>query len=212
MILPVVMLGAGGHAKVLLDTLVLQKLSILGVVDFDARQIEKLPWDLKWLGQDECILDFLASEVQLVNGIGSIKTCTLRKQLFANYKEWGYSFMQVIHPSVIMGGDVSLGEGVQVMAAAVIQTGTVVGDNVIINTKVAVDHDCIIGDHTHLAPGVTLSGGVNIGAGVHVGTGATVIQGIKVGDNSIIGAGAVVIEDVPPSVTVVGVPARILDR
>ena len=94
------------------------------------------------------------------------------------------------------------------MAGSVIQPGSVIGRNVIINTRTSIDHDCEISDHVHVAPGVTLSGKVKIAAGAHIGTGATVIQGINIGANSMIGAGAVVVSDVAGDSKVIGVPAR----
>ncbi|HEX3032888.1 MAG TPA: NeuD/PglB/VioB family sugar acetyltransferase, partial [Bacillota bacterium] len=132
----------------------------------------------------------------------------LRSKLFDKFKADGYSFASVIHPSAIIGYDVELGEGVQILAGAIIQPGSRVGANTIINTKASLDHDCIIGAQVHVAPGVTMSGNVRIADGVHIGTGAVLIQGISVGRNSLVGAGAVVIRDVTAESTVVGVPAK----
>ncbi len=93
------------------------------------------------------------------------------------------------------------------MAGAVVNIGTRVKENSIINTNASVDHDCLIGAHVHIAPGVTLSGGVTVGEGSHIGTGASVMQGIEIGANVIVGAGAVVIDNIETGKTVCGVPA-----
>ncbi len=94
---------------------------------------------------------------------------------------WNISFETVIHPSAVIAPEVHIDDGVQVMAGAIVQPGSWLGENVIINTGARVDHDCTIDAHAHVAPGVTLSGNVHVGNGAHIGAGATVIQGIKVG-------------------------------
>lgn len=204
----VIVLGGGGHAKVLIDALLNQNVSIIGYTDQNPEKIGKKVFDVSCLGDDQIIFGYSADSIRLVNGIGSIATTDLRKMLFQKFKDRNYSFLNVIHSSAVIASDVILSEGVEVMAGAIIQTGCEIGNNSIINTKASVDHDCRIGSHVHIAPGVTLSGGVTVEDGVHIGAGATIIQGVKIGRNSIIGAGAVVISDVPENVTAVGVPAK----
>ena len=208
MSLPIVILGAGGHSKVLIDTLLTQKAKIIGITDYQLAKKGKLVLGIEVIGDDLMILDYKPNEVCLVNGIGSVGISIQRKSLFCKFTELGYRFANVIHPSVVIAADVHFGEGVQIMAGAVVQTGCRIGNNSIINTNASVDHDCAIASHVHIAPGVTLSGEVEVGEGVHIGTGATVIQGIRIGENSLIGAGSVVTQDVPMGVTVMGVPAR----
>ncbi|MGE5607178.1 MAG: acetyltransferase [Bacteroidota bacterium] len=203
---PVIVLGAGGHAKVLIDILRLRNISILGVVC--PKSNDEYGLNIPWLGEDEILVNYLNQSIRLVNGIGSVKATLKRREIFEKYKKLGFNFSSVIHPSAVIAADVKLGEGVQIMAGAVLQTGSQIGENTIINTKVSVDHDCIIGAHVHLSPGVTLSGNVYIGNGTHVGTGANIIQGIKIGEGSLVGAGGLVIRDVKSKVTVFGVPAK----
>jgi len=204
--LPLLVIGGGGHAKVLIDTLLIQSQSILGFTDIDpgCPQIQTA----YCLGGDEVISEYPTDTVKLVNGLGSVGNTEKRRTVFEKFREMGYSFACVIHPASVIAGDVSLSEGVQVMAGAIIQAGSSIGENVIINTKASVDHDCIIGDHVHLAPGVTLSGGVQVEDGVHIGTGATVIQGIRIGRNSIIGAGTLVLKDVQAGTKVLGITGK----
>lgn len=206
--LPVIILGAGGHAKVLIDALTAKSIEIIGLVspDFKAEEICGVPI----IGDDNTVFKYPVDKIQLANGVGSSGDSAPRIRLYQLFKNKGYTFTRVIHPAAIIAAEVKLLEGTQIMAGAIVQPGVTVGCNVIINTKTSVDHDCIIGDHVHLAPGVTLSGGVNIGEGAFLGTGVTVIQNIQIGVNSLIGAGAVVVDNVPAHAVIVGVPGKII--
>lgn len=208
--MPVIVIGGGGHAKVLIDAMMGQSFKIIGITDRDKGRWGCKIMDIPVIGGDDVVLDYSPDAVLLVNGLGSAGITVPRRQIYDHFKNSGYSFASVIHPSAVTGAGVELAEGVQVMAGAIIQTGSRIGDNTIINTKASVDHDCVIGKHVHLAPGVTLSGGVCICDGVHLGTGATVIQGAKIGKNSVVGAGSLVINDIPGGVTVMGVPAKVV--
>jgi sugar O-acyltransferase (sialic acid O-acetyltransferase NeuD family) len=208
MSLPVLIIGGGGHAKVLIDTLRLCSKTVLGIAEADPTRIGTDIFGIRVIGNDDMISGYAPESLHLVNGIGSIHLPEQRRTLFDKFKKRGFSFETVIHPSAVVASGVVLGEGVQIMAGAVIQPGSRIGKNTIVNTKASVDHDCTIGDHVHVSPGVTLSGDVRVGNGVHIGTGSTVIQGITIGRNSLVGAGSVVLTDLPDDVEVAGVPAK----
>jgi sugar O-acyltransferase (sialic acid O-acetyltransferase NeuD family) len=208
--LPVIVVGGGGHAKVLISTLLLQHRRVLGFVDLKPSLPPLL--GIAHLGDDGAVFLHPPDQVRLVNGVGSIDATVLRRTVYEKFRERQYIFETVIHPSAIIAPEVHIEDSVQVMAGAVVQPGSCLGANAIINTGARVDHDCSIDAHAHIAPGVTLSGNVHIGEGAHVGTGASIIQGIKVGAAAIVGAGAVVVDDVPAGVTVVGVPAGSVTR
>jgi len=210
MSLPVIVIGGGGHAKVLIDSLLGLPVKILGFTDCNAGNIYQTIRGIRVLGDDDIVLQYPADSIRLVNGLGSTKSTSKRKEIFEYFKNRGYSFAAVIHPASVISRDVEISEGAQIMAGAIIQPGSYIGKNTIINTKVSVDHDCLIGDHVHLAPGVTLSGMVKVGSETHIGTGVTVIQGIHIGQNSLIAAGALVLKNVPAGTTAVGVPAQVL--
>ena len=210
MTLPLIVLGAGGHTGVLISVLKNLNINILGITDSESDKIATKINGIPFLGDDDQINRYSTDSIELVNGIGSVSSTEKRKNLFLKYKNYGYSFSSVIHPSALIMNEVQLGEGVQIMAGAIVQTGCVIGNNSIINTGAIIDHDCIIGEHVHIAPGVVLSGDVHISSRTHVGTSATVIQGIKIGEGVIIGAGAVVLKEIPPWTTAIGVPARIM--
>ena len=205
---PILLLGAGGHARVVLDMIRLRGLEIRGVISPDVPAGTSFH-GITIHGDDAWVLDHCPPEtVHLVNGIGSIGSPVRRKAVYEHFKARGYRFAAVVHPSAVVAGDAVLGEGSQVMAGAVIQPGAVIGENTIINTRASIDHDCRIGPHVHIAPGVTISGEVRIDQGTHVGTGASVIQGRHIREESLVGAGSVVVRDVGEQLLVVGVPAR----
>jgi UDP-perosamine 4-acetyltransferase len=206
--LPIIIIGGGSHAKVLIDLLLQHQVSIIGIADPNMQGYTVL--GIPVIGNDDIVFNHATDEIKLINGVGSTGDVNKRTTVFGFFKSAGYGFKTLIHPAAIIGTQVEHGEGVQIMAGAIVQTGSQIGDNTIINTRTAVDHDCIIGAHVHLAPGVTLSGGVKVGDGTHIGTGASVIQNIQIGKNSIIGAGAAIIRDVPDNAVVVGVPGKVI--
>jgi UDP-perosamine 4-acetyltransferase len=209
---PIIVIGAGGHAKVVIHALRDIGAEVIAAVDTDARLHGTEIAGVPVIGGDEAIESHPPGTVHLVNGVGSVSTPEIRRAVFVRLVAQGYEFAGLIHPSAVIASDVKPGQGSQIMAGAVVQPGTLIGANSIINTRASVDHDCRIGDHVHIAPGATLSGEVTVGEGSHIGTGASVIQGIFIGDRSVVGAGAAVIGDVPDGVTVTGVPAREITR
>ncbi|MGZ5049771.1 MAG: NeuD/PglB/VioB family sugar acetyltransferase [Methylobacter sp.] len=193
---PVIVLGGGGHAKVLIDMLRRLDCKVLGVIDPN-QTAGGLAHGFKILGGDNAVFDYPAEEVDLINGIGSLPHDKgLRASLFKAFSDKGYRFKTLVDPTAIVAGDVTLSDGVQVMAGVIIQAGTDIAMDTIVNSGAIIDHDCRIGSHVHIAPGSVLSGAVEVGDAVHIGTGATIIQGIRIGGGSIIGAGSVVTQSI----------------
>lgn len=203
---PVIMLGSGGHAMVLYDILKQQNTNLLGYTD-QFHHESKLE-DLNYLGDDTIIYSYLPEDIDLVLGIGKISNESIRDRIYKEFSCRGYTFRAVVHKSATISPSASYGKGVQVMAGAIIQSGTFISENVIINTGAIVDHDCIIESHTHIAPGVTLCGSVHVGSSCLIGAGATIIQQVSVGSQSIVGAGAVVLKSVEAYKKVIGNPAK----
>lgn len=198
----VILIGNGGHASVLREILTLNAIDLVGVVDEVNGTDDPL-----YIGNDEAFLrrasDF--SKCMLVNGVGSIKSTSLRRGIYKRYKEAGFQFMTLIHPSAVISKGAVIKEGAHVMAGCVLQTGSEICENVIINTRSSLDHDCIIGKHSHIAPGCTLSGGVHVGENCHIGTGSIFIQSVEIGDNILVRAGSVVIKNIDANQKVSGV-------
>ncbi len=193
---PIIIVGGGGHAKVLVDILRRLHCQLVGIVD--PNQTVGADWlGLAVLGGDDAVFDYPAADIGLINGVGSIpKDKGLRVSLYNMFSARGYGFKTVVDPAAFIAGDVGLGEGVQVMAGAIIQAGTKIAENSCVNSGAIVEHDCRIGRHVHVAPGSILGGSVEVGDFVHIGAGATIIQGITIGSGSIIGAGSVVTKDI----------------
>jgi UDP-perosamine 4-acetyltransferase len=207
--LPIILIGSGGHAKVLAATLLASLREVIGLTDLNPNRWSSFVCGLKILGDDSILLQYPPHAVCLANGLGSVgSSLERRRRVYEKYKVLGYEFCTIIHPSAIISEEVQLSEGVQVMAGAIIQPGCRIGENSIINTRASVDHDCEIGAHVHLAPGVTLCGGVRVGVGTHIGAGASVIQNVQIGRENVIGAGSVVLKDLENHKKVMGVPAR----
>lgn len=200
-----IILGGGGHARVLADALLQQDCSLEGYCA-PGNQGELLP-GLPYLGTDAHLLRQPAEDVILVNGVGSVGYSDLRRELFERYQLQGYRFLNVQHANATLAPDVRQGDGCQFLPGSIVNTGTKLGNNVIVNSRALIEHDCRIGDHAHIASGAVICGGCSIGSDVHIGAGAVVIQGIQIGNGAIIAAGAVVIHNVEPLTLVAGVPA-----
>jgi sugar O-acyltransferase (sialic acid O-acetyltransferase NeuD family) len=192
------LLGASGHAKVIIDILRLQKISIQGLFDSDEKK--KSLENYKILPESS-----LNTECDLLIAVGNNFT---RKELYKKFQLNKY--VNAIHPNAIISASSNLGQGLAIMANVVINPATVVGNHVIINTSASIDHDCLIADFVHIAPNATLCGGISVGEGSLIGAGATVLPNITIGKWCKVGAGAVVTQNVPDFATVVGNPAKIL--
>jgi sugar O-acyltransferase (sialic acid O-acetyltransferase NeuD family) len=153
-------------------------------------------------------------DARLVSGIGSPQT---RQLLMEKGAAAGFGFATLIHPNVEHSEWIEFGPGTVVCAGNVLTTNIVIGQHVQINLDCTIGHDVVLGDYATLAPGVHVSGWVHVGDRVYIGTGATIINGTQekplvIGDDVVVGAGACVVRSVPPGLTVVGVPAKPLDR
>jgi len=208
-----VVIGAGGHAKVVIDTLIAQGRFVpVAATDPSVKKARVL--GVPVVGGDEMLPGLKRRGVKFfIVGIGGVPDCRPRALVFESTLRAGWlPVPAVVHPSAVIAAGVVLGPGTLVAAQAVIQPDAAVGANVIVNTAAVVEHDCVVGDHVHVAPGARVSGGVRIGAAAFIGAGAVVREGVSIGARAVIGAGAVVLEDVAAGRTAVGVPARILRR
>jgi sugar O-acyltransferase (sialic acid O-acetyltransferase NeuD family) len=200
-----IILGAGGHAKVVCDAAAAAGFRVSGFTDTDPAKQGRTVLDHPVLGPDEVVRQRQIEEVRLSAGMGNINA---RTAVFSEFSGAGYVFAVVVHPEAVVSASANLGEGTQILARAVVQPQADIGRNCVVNTGAIVEHDCRIGDHSFIAPGAILLGGVVVGDGALIGAGAVVLPGTNIGSDSIAAAGAVVTEDVPDGAKVFGIPAR----
>ncbi len=209
----IIVVGAGGHARVLIDILRRQGEAVAAAIDINPALHGTLLDGVPVIGGDDAVRHRDAAAVILVNAVGNVPgrgTSGLgqRRAVFERFAAAGYRFRGVVSQDAVVSARASLDPTAQIVTGAIIHPGTAVGANVIVNTGAQADHDCVLGAHSHLAPGAVLCGGVRVGTEAHIGAGAVVIQGVAIGDLAVIGAGAVVTADVPAGAVVLGIPAR----
>jgi len=201
----VVVIGGGGHAKVLIAVLAKLGESLRGYVDpVDRGPVLGVPY----LGDDEVLKDLAGEPFRLALGIGVNAVSSLRGALVAAAEEAGFGFITAVSPDACVHDSARIGAGSMVFDGAVVQPDVTIGRFAILNTACSVDHDCEIGDFAHVAPGVSLGGGVRVGENSLVGIGASVNPALRIGRDCRIGAGAVVAQDCLEPGSYVGVPAR----
>jgi UDP-perosamine 4-acetyltransferase len=200
----VVIVGAGGHAKVCIELLRAAEVPIaycIGGTDSDdlcvGVAVLKGDHHLATLRQQGYQRAFIA--------IGSN---ALRQRLAASVRALGYTLVNAISPSAVVSPSARLGKGIAIMAGAVINADTILGDLAIVNTLASVDHDGDIGEAVHIAPHCGLAGNVRVATRAFLGVGCKVIPGISVGSDVVAGAGSVIISNVEANARIAGVPAR----
>ena len=205
----IVLIGGGGHAKVVAAILARQPERFAPIGYTDSRDRGPL-LGLRHLGDDTSLETLLVRYPGLAAaiGVGFVRTATLRRRLYERLRALHLTLPAVVSPSALVADGVEVGEAAQVLDGVVVNPGATIGTGAILNTSCVVEHDVRIGDFTHVAPGAVVAGGATLGEDVLIGANATVIQGVSIADACIIGAGAVVTHSLAHSGTYVGMPAR----
>ena len=203
----VVVLGGGGHAKVLVSVIHKLPWTVVGYVD--PRDVGPV-LGVAHAGGDEALPALLARHPGCVAamGVGKVDASARRAGIQAAAEALGYGFPTFVSPDAVVNAEVELGPGTAVFDGAVVNAGVVTGPTCVVNTNATVEHDCRFGTNVHIGPGATVSGGVRIGDHTFVGAGAVVIHGVRIAEGCLIGAGAVVTDDLTEPGTYVGAPAR----
>jgi sugar O-acyltransferase (sialic acid O-acetyltransferase NeuD family) len=205
-----VVFGAGGHAKVVIDIIERQgSYEIAGLLDDDIGHKGERFFGYPVLGTRAELPALISA--QLCHTIVAIGDNAGRVAVAAYLDQHGWCFASAVHPGASIGRGVEICPGSVVMAGCVVNADAYLGGQVIINTGATVDHDCRIEYGVHVAPGCHLCGSVRVGQGSLIGAGTTVTPGVKIGRTVIVGAGSTVIRDVADDARVSGVPARLLD-
>lgn len=196
-----VIIGAGGHGKVAAD--IASKVGYTEIVFLDDVSTAK-----------ECLGYPVVGKTNMADRFGdcdffvAVGNPRVREEILTELSEKGMKAATLIHPSAVLGKNVSVGEGTIIAAGAVVNPDTVIGKGAIINTSSSIDHDNTIEDFAHISVGAHLAGTVKVGKSTWVGIGAVVSNNINICGSCTIGAGAVVVKDIDESGTYIGVPAR----
>ena len=198
----VIIIGAGGHGKVIADIVIKSGDYLLGFLD-DNLSVDNTVLGYPILGKTENLPEFNET-VKFIVGIGNNYT---RKHITEKYNS--INWHTAIHPSAVIATDVNIGEGTVVMANTVINPSTKIGRHCIINSGAVIEHDSDIFDYIHISPNVSIGGTVKVGELTHIGIGAAVKNNISITSECIVGAGAVVVKDITDKGTYIGVPAKL---
>jgi sugar O-acyltransferase (sialic acid O-acetyltransferase NeuD family) len=191
--------GAGGHAKVVLDCALAQGYTVECFYDPTSSKTTFYGIPVRKEYQRE---DFPHAQVVIAIGDNAVRK-RMSGVMF-------HPFGNIIHPSAMLSPHATVGQGNMIFHGVIVQAGAMISSHVILNTRAQIDHDCVVADFVHVGPGCVLTGNIHVGEGSFLGAGSTVIPGKKIGAWSIVGAGSVVIDDVPDNVVVVGNPARVI--
>lgn len=197
----VIIIGAGGHAKVVADAIRKNGDVVIGFLDDDKEKHGKTFFNSEVLGY---ISDYklFKNNSSFIIAIGSN---AVRKKLSENMDCKWYT---VIHPSAIIGEGAIVEEGCYIGAHAVINSDSRIKQHSIVNTRAIIEHDCVVGEYSHIAPNCTVCGGCSIGKLTWLGAASTVINGINICAEVTVGAGAAVVKNIVDKGTYVGVPAK----
>lgn len=204
----VIIVGAGGHARVIAGILALEPaVTVIGVADRDATHMGERIGATSIVTTIDDIGDWRRRDANAVAlALGDNRE---RAELFSRLERDGWDIVAARHPTALVESGVKMGRGCVLCARSVIGVESRVGNDVIVNTGAIVDHEARIEDHAHIGPGVVLAGRIGVGSLTFVGAGSTVRDKVQIGRDSVIGCGSVVVSDIPAAVVAYGVPARV---
>lgn len=203
----IVIIGGGGHCKVIINTI--KKLNCFEILGYTDNTDKGFLLGVKYLGKDSILSDIIKKNknCSAVIGIGGVEISKKRKEIYKMLKDMGFELPVIISKDAIISEEVSIEEGTVILEDAIINVGSKIGKCVIVNNGAIVERDCIINDFAHLTPMTRISSCVNIGNNAFIGSGAIISRNRKVLDNCFIGAGAVLINDTTKEGLYLGVPA-----
>ena len=208
-VLPIVGLGAGAHAKSLVEAISSRgEFEVIAMVEDDPGRAGTELLGIPVEGPEGLLRARAEGVMHAFAGIGGVESSSARTRAFARLRAEGFELPPVIHATAVVSSWARIGPGCHILAGAVVNADAELGENTIVNTGAVVEHDCRIGGDVHIGPGALIAGKVRIGQGALVGIGGVVIQKVAIGAGALIAAGAVVVDDVPAGARVAGVPAR----
>lgn len=209
----ILLIGAGGHSKVVLDAINRGFYDVVGFLQNDPSAIGNIVCDVPVIGQDIDIKKFREQGItHAIVALGHLGNWQLRDKLFSILLDAGFEPAIIIHPSAVVSTYAKIGMGTVILAGAIVNPGAIIGENCIINTGAIIEHDVSVGNNVHIAPRVVIAGATTVGDNSFIGIGSTVIQGISIGKECIIGAGSVVLSKIEDNSKVYGVPAQMINK
>ncbi|WP_349947376.1 acetyltransferase [Lacrimispora sp. BS-2] len=204
-----ILIGGGGHAESIIDTIRGQKkYKITGILD-PGKKTGTEVLGIKIIGSDEDLADCFNRGIRnAVIAIGSMGNPGPRRRLYEQCKKTGFELPNIMDISSILSETLNMGEGNFIGKGAIINSGVTIGNGTIINTGAIIEHGCRIEDFVHIAPGCVLCGNVWISANCHIGAHSTIIQGLTIGNDTMIGAGSLVIKNISSNKLAYGSPAK----
>jgi sugar O-acyltransferase (sialic acid O-acetyltransferase NeuD family) len=193
----VVIFGAGGHGKTLIELIRASGgLEPVGVIDDSAEESDVL--GVPVIGTRHDLASIRSDGIALaVNAIGGITNMTVRVEVSDLLNASGFLMPVLIHPSAVVETSAKIGPGSQILAHSYVGSDAILADGVIVNTGAVVSHDCVIGSHANISPGCLLASGVRVGSRTLIGMGVTTYLGVEIGSNARVGNGVNVNADVP---------------
>ncbi|MBU3181557.1 acetyltransferase [Clostridium psychrophilum] len=207
----IVLVGAGGHCKVIIDIIKsVGKYDVVGVTDKNYFK-GKFVLDIPIIGDDSILEELYYKGVKnAFVCIGALQNMGLRDKIFNKLKAIGFNIPVLIHKDAIVSSYACISFGTCVMPGAIINSGACIGENCIVNTGAVIEHDCKLQRNTHISSKACIAGGVSVGHDTNIGMGSSIIQSLQIGNNVIIGAGTVVIDNIVDNAVAVGVPSKII--
>jgi len=197
--------GSGGHARVVLSAAVKSGYNIAGILDINFTGKKERILNHPVLGSYENLENYRESAIDVFVALGDIHT---RSQYYNDLRGRGFNLPTIIHPTSIVDENSIIEPGVLINTGALINAGAKIGENTVINTGAIIEHEVEVGKNSHIAPGVCIGGRSKIGDNTFIGIGVTVIDYITIGSQVKVGAGSVIIDDIESGATVVGVPGK----
>lgn len=209
----IIIVGIGGHAKVIIDILLKLNYNLFGYIDSSDKGTIR---DINYLGNDDYFIKnyMKYSTRNLVIGISYPNhdiLSPIRKKIIYTYEKQGFHFPSIVSPDAIINSKIEFGRGVVVMDGAVINSNVKIGDFCVINTNSTIEHDCVLGYNVQVGSGAILCGNAKVEHDSFIGAGAIIRDEIIIGEDVLVGAGSVVIKDISEKGVYVGNPARRID-
>lgn len=197
--------GAGGHGKVVLDAAkAMQCFESIIVVDDDVAKLDGHMAGVR-IGKADELHRWAGGKFAIAIGDNGV-----RSRCFFRARQLGLTAATIVHPSAAISDSAVIGAGTVILPGAIVNACATIGSNCIVNTGAIIEHDCSIGDHVHIAPRVVIGGAARVGRLSLVGLGAVLLPGCLIGEHATVGAGSVVLKEVPAHATAIGVPSKVI--